>query len=292
MVRTTEQRRNPRATGSSGRGKRTGYRPRVESLEDRTLLATIRWINPAGGSWHEAGNWDLGRVPGTGDDVVIDAPGKYAVDYSASFTSVQSLTSERAVFLTGGRLTVLNEVRATGSLQIQGGWLVGGTIVAGVEVEAQGPGGRLEGVTLDGNLHVNVVGTLSLDGRWRNRGTMTLSTGTLSLGGTFTTADLGTLQRTGGDLHLAGTLDNVGSTFTLNAKTGSLRFQGGRINGGTVVAAEQTALLVEDAGALLNGVTLDAELRASRRATVTFDGVWRNRALLTVDNSTLLLGGT
>lgn len=39
----------------------------------------IRWINPQGGDWNEPGNWDLGRVPGLGDQLVFDLIASYVV---------------------------------------------------------------------------------------------------------------------------------------------------------------------------------------------------------------------
>src|SRR5262249_61409549 len=64
--------------------RRLSYaRPRLENLEDRTLLATITWTNPLGGAWNVAGNWDLGRVPGAGDDVVINRAVTNPITYSS-----------------------------------------------------------------------------------------------------------------------------------------------------------------------------------------------------------------
>ncbi len=33
----------------------------------------VHWNNSAGGFWSVASNWDLGRVPNTHDDVIIDS---------------------------------------------------------------------------------------------------------------------------------------------------------------------------------------------------------------------------
>ena len=57
----------------------------MELLEDRQLLTTVSWINPAGGIWNTASNWrdDVGanRVPAAADDVVIDLTG---ADYTVT----------------------------------------------------------------------------------------------------------------------------------------------------------------------------------------------------------------
>jgi hypothetical protein len=69
---------------------------------------TITWTGGAGdGSWHKAGNWDLNRAPGAGDDVVIpDMSPDVTVTYSSGATSINSLTSEEAFTLSGGTLTI------------------------------------------------------------------------------------------------------------------------------------------------------------------------------------------
>ncbi|MCY2953144.1 MAG: hypothetical protein NTU53_14365, partial [Planctomycetota bacterium] len=50
--------------------------------------------------------------------------------------------------------------------------------------------------------------TLSLNGNWSNAGGITTTSATLNLGGRFTVAGLGTLNRSGGTVNLTGTLDN------------------------------------------------------------------------------------
>src|SRR5438309_2039332 len=65
-------------TDKSGRPKKREYRPNVESLEDRTLLATINWINPGSGLFDVGSNWSGGVVPGANDVAVIDTGGTAA----------------------------------------------------------------------------------------------------------------------------------------------------------------------------------------------------------------------
>lgn len=46
------------------------------ALEDRTLLSSVQWLNPAGGGWDTGSNWSTGSLPGGGDNVTIDlSPG-------------------------------------------------------------------------------------------------------------------------------------------------------------------------------------------------------------------------
>jgi hypothetical protein len=83
----------------------------------------------------------------------------------------------------------------------------------------------------------------------------------VDLGGTFTVADLGTLNRSAGSIQLSGTLDNGGGTVALNAASGSWF-----INGGIL----RNAVLNESGGALLfinngtfDGVTVNGDLDLS-----------------------------
>jgi hypothetical protein len=56
------------------RPRSRGWRPFVEVLEPRRLLAAISWVSTTSGSWDVASNWSTDAVPGAGDDVVIDVP--------------------------------------------------------------------------------------------------------------------------------------------------------------------------------------------------------------------------
>src|SRR5438067_8629958 len=81
----------------------------VEELEVRLVPAQITWVNAAGGSWGTAGNWNLNRVPTSGDDVVIPNIGTFTVTYSSSSgtTSINSVTASEALTLSGGTLNVV-----------------------------------------------------------------------------------------------------------------------------------------------------------------------------------------
>jgi hypothetical protein len=99
----------------------------VERLEVRSLLATVSWINPAGGAWELGGNWSSGAVPGVADDVVIDLPGDFTVRHNAGVRAVKSIRSEEALEILGGSLTVSAPSFLNGSvLVINAGLLVTG----------------------------------------------------------------------------------------------------------------------------------------------------------------------
>ena len=71
-----------------------------EQLEERTLLATITWINPTDGQWDIAENWDLARVPEVGDDVVIpDLASEVVVQFTSEEATVSSLVLHESLQL-------------------------------------------------------------------------------------------------------------------------------------------------------------------------------------------------
>jgi hypothetical protein len=79
----------------------------LELLEDRTVLDTVHWVNPNGGDWGVAANWDL-RVPLSGDDVVIPANfNNININHTTGTDTVASLDSEQNLnVITAGSLTV------------------------------------------------------------------------------------------------------------------------------------------------------------------------------------------
>ena len=59
-----------------------------------------------------------------------------------------------------------------------------------------------------GTISVGSGGTLTLDGTWQNPGTVTVASGTLDLGGSFTTAGIGTISLSGSYIeNLVGSLN-------------------------------------------------------------------------------------
>ena len=88
--------------------------------------------------------------------------------------------------------------------------------------------------------------TVTLNGSWSNTGTLSLTGGTLNLGGTVTPASIGTVSNTGGTINLTGTLNNT--TLTLNSATGSWNLSGGTLKGGSYTASGGSYTHPEAAG--------------------------------------------
>ncbi len=78
------------------------------------------WMNPNGGDWSVATNWSTGVVPGPGDTVLIDEPGNITITYSTGTTTIQSLTSNDALVISGGTLNVTQTMLVNNTLSLLG----------------------------------------------------------------------------------------------------------------------------------------------------------------------------
>jgi hypothetical protein len=70
------------------------------------MPSVIAWLHPAGGDWDTAGNWAGGRVPGANAAAVIPFAGITVTHATAAADSAHSLTSEAALDLSAGSLTL------------------------------------------------------------------------------------------------------------------------------------------------------------------------------------------
>ncbi len=147
-----------------------------------------------------------------------------------------------------------------------------------ISVSGAGTGVAIGNAVNSGSINVAGSAALTTQGTLDNTsGTITLDTNsTLSLQGTETTAQLGTINRNGGSLTLGGTLDNTGST--LNITSGSL------LDGAHLIGTIQGGTIDLDGGTLnyafgyyggyeasaLDGVTLDGPLDLSAADARTF----------------------
>ncbi|HYC57766.1 MAG TPA: hypothetical protein VEL28_22765, partial [Candidatus Binatia bacterium] len=103
-------------------------------------------------------------------------------------------------------------------------------------------------------------GTLRTAGTWTSTGTMEVQpTGTLTLGGAFTSAGFGAFERDGGTVNLTGTFD-ITSGFTLDAGTGNWRLVGGTIKNGTLDAEDGARILYTSSGGTLSNVVMNADM--------------------------------
>jgi len=87
----------------------------------------ITWTGGAAtASWHDAGNWNLNRVPASGDSVRIpDLPGTAEVVYSAGATAIHDLDCDENLAVQGGVLVLDGASAIRGALTFSGGTITG-----------------------------------------------------------------------------------------------------------------------------------------------------------------------
>ncbi len=71
-IRRNVVRHSHQTASRQGPARRRRRTPWLDRLEDRMLLSTVTWTNPAGGDWDIAPNWSTDSVPGPADDVIIE----------------------------------------------------------------------------------------------------------------------------------------------------------------------------------------------------------------------------
>jgi hypothetical protein len=231
---------------------------RVEALETRTLLATITWTGLADdGLWENGTNWNLGRSPQSGDDVVIaDIARTTQIAYTASSTtSLNSLITGEALRITNGTLGVFETSRSDAALSLEGGSLIvsgeftsNGSLTIGNENSTLSGNGSLlvnggmtwSAGTLGGNVTVNVpvgktleiLGPLGTTALFFNGATISNS-GTIHWNGAaISNAGGGAINNLAGglfDAQNSGTITTFGGgapTLTIN-NAGTLRRSSG-----------------------------------------------------------------
>ena len=184
----------------------------MELLEDRLTPATVNWINSSGGDWNTAGNWqdDQGvhRVPGAGDDTVINFSGITVTHSTTAINSINSLNSKANVSIANGTLSIASASTTT-DFTLSGGILTGaGTLT--VSSAMTWLNGKMSGTgsTVIAAVREPATGQPGSSSVW------TLDTRTLSNAGTATfggAAGLTQFQQNNGS-----TFDNLpGATITI-----------------------------------------------------------------------------
>ena len=141
----------------------------------------------------------------------------------------------------GGPVNVAVVNQGTVSADVAGGTIV----INGQPFSNQGLGQGING------------GTLALMGAWSNDGALSQSGGALNLGGSFSYADLGTVDSTSRGVYLSGTLNNTNSTLTLNPAMGWV-LSGGTVQGGAITMVGGGSFIVQSG--TLDGVTVNGVL--------------------------------
>ncbi len=295
------------AFGVSRPRKRLGF----ERLEDRALLATITWVNAGGGAWNAPSNWDLGRLPMAGDDVVIpDLAGDQTISHTSGSSSIQSLTSAERVTLSGGTLAVAGLISVAGPFTLNGnGALAGGTVVAGTTLT--GSGGTLNGVTIDGDLTIGATSSASLtvtNGLTLN-GTATLGSGSGSFYGQLRFDGSQSLLGNGEVVFVgshnfntvwvfqSATALTIGPAITVRGANGYIGYNPNFGSNSNVAVINQGTIHADTVGRTItisgNGNQNAGIIAASNGGTFSTQGGLTNVSTLSIDSASVLsVGGT
>jgi RHS repeat-associated protein len=303
--------RTSRQSPSRGRRKprprRYRFRPTIEQLEEIVLLSTVTWINLSGGDWDTPSNWQdqtgMNRLPGPGDDAVINVAGGVAITHAQSVTdTVRSLTASDPLTLSFGTLVITGSLSSSAAFQIAGGTLSQATVASGTTISTvSGAGGTLNQVTLAGTL--DAVGGFSVtSGITMQAGSLiqignATQSAELDVSGDQTISGTGEIRFTGnggqirtfGNVVLGAGITVHGSSGLLYCITGSLTNQGtieSDSGGGMSVSGNTGTTFLNTAGATLaaNGGTLDIGNGTDLGCH------WSNLGQISVNNSTLNLG--
>jgi hypothetical protein len=240
-------------------------------------MAQIDWTNTAGGDFNTGSNWAGGKVPGAGDDAILNAATKsgYTVTTSASDT-VNSLQTIALVTLA----------------------INGGTFTAS---SGSGTGANAGTIAVGNNAAFVAGGTLD------NVGAVTLNSGGNATSFVVSAANL-TLSG-GGSVTLGDNFQNFIDTATAKATLTNVdnKISGaGQIGAGGMILVNQTKGVIEATGA--NALLLDATggtatnaglLEGAGTGGLTIDGMTINGAGGSIEGvshvdleSATLIGGT
>jgi RHS repeat-associated protein len=145
--------------------------------------------------------------------------------------------------------------------------------------------GSIEAIN-GGDLYINAQ-------NWTNVGTIAVTNSVLELGGGVKTADLGTINRSGGTIKLRGTLNNNGTSLNLDSSTGPWILDDGTIQGGTVNISPEIEFFSR--GGTLFGVTVNGNLQlAENSSRITIKGglVLNGGILMEGSGCQVLVSGT
>ena len=193
------------------------YRPAIEWIESRTLLAAVLWTGGGGDTnWDDPLNWNTSSVPGPADDVTINT-GTGVTHADAVADSINSLTSTQPLTISAGSISIAAASTIsstltmtggavdiqTGSLELDGGGSsTGGAFTIDGTLNLASPFTFDTATTIDGSgvLEQTSASTLILPGTYTFSGNTLISAGVLQVDGSLASSsviDDATLTGTG-----------------------------------------------------------------------------------------------
>ena len=158
-------------------GDDTTIRVKATDIHSDVQVGQAVWINPAGGFWDDAANWQAGHLPGPNDIALLNA-GSNTITFRSGTVAVGGIVSASPVSITGGTLEVNGTWQLGGNLSMYFGILRNAQLNSSngsrlvVYNTANGWDTRIESVTLKCDLDLSqvngaqlrVVGDLQLNG--------------------------------------------------------------------------------------------------------------------------------
>jgi hypothetical protein len=299
----------------------------MEQFEPRTLMDAVVWDGGAGtNSWHDAANWSrngLDAVPVNGDDVTINVAANPTVNFSTGTLTLNSLTTNEALNISGGTLALTGAADINAALTMNGGTLSGGAWdVTGGSLRASTNGGFLTNTNITGDITFDATSSsLRVTGTTRFTAARLAANGAnLQFAPGYTLHDLVVAE---GAATGARTVQGaVGGSGTLTiAPTGVIRLAAGAggglniSNSSAVTMVNQGLISAEAAGRTLTinltTLTNDSILQAtagtldvsptnfsnnvttsSNGAALSIGGAWNNSGTITANGGSLALAGT
>ena len=203
-------------------------------------------------------------TPTTLDNATINIGNSTAYDflrlthYGAGSGGVTTLGSHLSIVQTGAHARIDANYRYAGDALLNRGTITAG--LSGASLLIYGT----DSFTNAGTLIASNGGTLEIDpsGAWSSTGTISETNGTLNLGGTFSTATLNTVKRSGGYVSIisGATLTNSGTADIGSGSSVGQIALGGLISGGTIHDGGEGIL---GSGGTLSGVVYQGTLDLS-----------------------------
>ena len=251
----------------------------IEQLESRQLLATVNFINPAGGLWSEPTNWQGGQLPTASDDVNIDLVGDQTVTVNNNSAVAQSISVSEKLVITG-TLNAPN-ISGPGTIEMRGGSLRNANAASNTKIVGTSLGGSMTSVTVNGSLDLSQVSNanITIISGLTSNGSIYLGN---ESGSTYGRVTFGGFNVPAGTLsgnatiifggHTASYVLNgsnlggstgtftIGSTVTIRGKSGSIAndySNGSIVNQGTISADVAGGAITINAGAFTNAGTIN-----------------------------------
>jgi RHS repeat-associated protein len=277
FMMTQLRKNNGKSSKKNSTRKRVKFRPQVELLERRELLAAVLFDGGSGGegtNWDVAENWAGDVLPGPNDDAIIGSQFAGRTIISSSDVRVNSVASDASLAISGGVFSTLSMSSVNNAFTLGGGTL---NVVSELKVTGAmvWPGGVLTGTG-----RTLALGGMTMTGsQWFLDGHRLVSSGQTTITGTSNsnhvffynastwTNALGATMDIQGNVNLKGegsTFVNEG-TLRTSAPTGSVAFN-------TVFNNSGTAEVLSGSLVLSAGGTTSANFVVSPQTELVFGG--------------------